>query len=155
MNVNFLYTRKTCALFLKLFLHRLVFQGLQLRIIHMLKWHILEQCILVVLILPFETSFPSPAPRSFIYEKPTWQLQRDQGQGLQEKRSAKEERKQTQVGTRMRKQKMTNLNALPILLNQPLSPGNKSVQLNSCVSFQEAMVQELVRGAPQLGLYVV
>lgn len=96
------------------------------------KRHILGQCVFIPHILPFETSFFPLG--SFMYQRLSWQLQRDWSQGLQDKRSAMEERKQTQIGIRVRKQKMTNLNALPILMNQSFSPGTKLVQLNRCIS---------------------
>ena len=46
INVNFLYKKKTCALFLELFLYLLLLSGFWLKIIHMpyrhmLGWHIL------------------------------------------------------------------------------------------------------------------
>lgn len=49
-NGNFLYRRKLCALFLELFLHLLVLNGLHLKIIHMPKRRILRWYILVSVI---------------------------------------------------------------------------------------------------------
>ena len=55
-----------------------------------------------------------------------------------------------------KKQKRTNLSTLLcILLNQSLNPGNKSVQINSGVSFLEAVVQLGIGNPLKLVFYMV